>query len=99
MGKKSLLFLPDSSPCWPARAHARMPLAPLMHSQRMKCPFLLPQRNKDRPTLEIGELEGEKVFLKYGKYGRCISCDGTVAMVSPQPDTHPAPTGRAAAVL
>lgn len=31
--------------------------------------------------MEIGELEGEKVFLKYGKYGRCISCGGTVAQV------------------
>lgn len=39
------------------------------------------QRNKDRPTVEMGELDGEKVFLKYGKYGRCISCDGTVAYV------------------
>ncbi|CAM9633486.1 unnamed protein product [Scytosiphon promiscuus] len=39
------------------------------------------QRNKDRPTIEIGTLDGEKVFIKYGKYGRCISCDGTVVML------------------
>lgn len=39
--------------------------------------------------MEIGILEGEKVFVKYGKYGRCISCGGTVAVVSPPPPhTH-----------
>ncbi|CAN0113100.1 unnamed protein product, partial [Ectocarpus sp. 13 AM-2016] len=42
------------------------------------------QRNKDRPTIEIGMLDGEKVFIKYAKYGRCISCDGTVVMLPPQ---------------
>ncbi|CAM9581001.1 unnamed protein product, partial [Ectocarpus fasciculatus] len=42
------------------------------------------QRNKDRPTIEIGMLDEEKVFIKYGKYGRCISCDGTVVMLPQQ---------------